>query len=81
MVTAYQIKLLRHACGMDSNRPYFRNHFAAAPGFEDDEHWVAMVKLGVAEKLEHSEIFVDNMYIVTEKGKAIVERHAKRGTT
>ncbi|OEU66292.1 MAG: hypothetical protein BA863_10365 [Desulfovibrio sp. S3730MH75] len=47
--TAYEIKLMRHACAMDSKNPRWRNYFAAENEFEDDEHWQQLVEIGLAE--------------------------------
>jgi hypothetical protein len=70
--TSKQIKLMRHACGMDSKSPGFRNHYAAEPGSDDDKAWAGMVRSGFAavgrEPVPGNSPL--RIYIVTEKGRA-----------
>lgn len=48
-ITPYQRRLIRHACGMDSEASGYRNHFYAAPNSGDDKEWKDLVKKGFAQ--------------------------------
>lgn len=48
-MTDRQLDLLRHACGIGSRDPYYRDYFAAEPDGDDDREWTRMVTLGLAE--------------------------------
>ena len=77
--TNYEYSLMRHACGMDSRTPYYRNYFAAEPGFKDAACWVHLVGLGLAQRgLRLNPLSPYDVYHVTDKGKAYLdEREAK----
>lgn len=73
--TAYEIKLMRHALGMDGRNPFYRNYFAASPGFEDDEHWQRLKSIGLAYlRMESNDTFPCQTYGVTEEGKRLIRR-------
>jgi len=74
--TAYQVRLMRHACGMDSRDPYYQDYFAAEPGFEDDEHWGDLVRKGLADvRREPCDYSPYRIYGVTPAGKELIGHH------
>lgn len=71
--TAYQVRLMRHALGLDGKTPYYRNYFAASSGFEDDEQWMSLVEKDLAVLHQRPSLeFPYKVYRVTEKGKQFV---------
>lgn len=74
MLTKKQLDSMRHACGLTppSKTPYYRNHFAADPGSDDDQTWAGLVAVGLAEVLREPEPswMPLRVYGVTFAGKA-----------
>lgn len=74
--TAAEVGLLRHACGMDSRDPYYRDYFAADPGSADDLAWAALVAKGLAsvrrEPGDPDPVCTLRIYGVTREGKALI---------
>ncbi len=65
-----QIKLMRHACGVDSKDPYFRNYYMAAPESVERRMWDVMVEKGWAiPSREPDDLHHYYIYRVTENGK------------
>ena len=65
--------LLRHACGVDSRSPYYRDYFAAEPGSDDDCAWAAMVDAGLASvRRQPGSLTQLRIYGVTTAGKAAI---------
>jgi hypothetical protein len=70
---AYKWSLMRHALGMDSKTPGFRNHFAADPGSDDDLAWMVLAGEGLAVVIrDPGDLFPLRFYAVTKEGKAAV---------
>jgi len=70
MSTPYQLELMRHALGMASKHPGYRNYFDAEPGGEDNRQWALLVKEGLAVVTrEPSDLFPGRIYAVSDAGK------------
>ena len=74
MPTEYQINLMKHACGFESSKPFYRNHFASCPEDKDDLEWKKLVSGGYAKLIRTpGELFPYNGYSITEKGKTFLK--------
>lgn len=69
MITDIERDLMKHAMGFDSATPFYRNHFAAWPGSDNDNQWGHLVIGGYAEVTAvPNDIFPYVFYRVTQKG-------------
>lgn len=69
--TDRQVDLMKHAVGYDSREPFYRNHFCAGAGSDDDTEWASLVTLGYA-CLVKQPIARDNVYAVSDAGKTFL---------
>lgn len=75
-----EIELIRHACGVDSREPFYRDYFAAEPGSEDDAAWRRMVCRGWAEvRRDPSSYSPYRIYGVTKSGMALIGKSPQPG--
>jgi hypothetical protein len=73
-MTERQKHLLRHACGVDSKQPFYRERYSANPGSPDDVEWAQMVGLGWAVVTQEPEAgqYALRHYGVTDAGKQAI---------
>lgn len=76
-ITPEQRDVMRHALGLDSRRPEWRNHFVTGPGSTDYPHCEALVTAGLMDRHEGSPLSGgDPVYSVTEAGRAALRAAA-----
>lgn len=72
-LTETEVSLMRHACGMDSKDPYYRDYFAADPGSDDDLAWAGLVSVNMASvRQEPNDWCPLRIYGVTSLGKQTI---------
>ena len=73
----YELSLMIHALGVNSPKPFYRNHSAVNPGGKDDLYWRNLMEIGLAKVKEPNEFISYRIYSVTEKGIDIIKQLAR----
>lgn len=78
-VTPAQLKVLRHALGLDWKKRSYRNHYVTGPGCTGYSDCEALVSMKLMAKRETPPWMAeeDLTYFVTEAGRVIAERGVK----
>lgn len=75
-----EIELIKHACGIGSHDPFYRDYFAAEPDSDDDAAWRRMVCRGWAEvRREPGSLSPLRIYGVTKSGMALIGKTPQAG--
>ena len=70
-----EVSLMRHACGMNSKTPGYRNYFAASLDSDDDRAWAGLVTKGMARVTREPVLWWPlRVYSVTSAGRRVLER-------
>lgn len=74
-----RLHILQHSLGLEDHgqgTPY-RNHFVTGPGSADHDHCMALVAAGLMTRRPGSALTgVDDLFTVTEAGRALVAEHS-----
>jgi hypothetical protein len=68
-----QLHILKHSLGWPK---CYRNHFVTGEGSKDYENCEELLRRGFM-KVSKRDWIVDNIYVVTDEGKKIVEKYEK----